>query len=49
MRPFLYLKGEKFVNKPVYVGFLYTDITRLGLLHTKTPKKESLPFFHFSR
>ena len=48
MRRFLYLEGEKLkiiVNKPVYVGFLLTDVTRLGLLHTKTSKKGSLPFF----
>ena len=48
MRPFLYLKGiklKKFFNKPVYVGFLYTNVTRQGLLHTKTSKKGSLPFF----
>ena len=36
-----YLKN---VNKPVYVGFLQTDVATLSLLHTKTSKKESLPF-----
>ena len=50
MRPFLYLEGvklKKLVSKPVHVGFLQTDVTRLGLLHTKTSKKGSLPFFQF--
>ena len=46
MRPFLYKEGVKpKKNRPVYVGFLLTDVTRLGLLDTKTPKKGSLPFF----
>ena len=50
MRPFSYLEGVKLkeiVNKPVYVGFLQIDVTRLGLLHTKTSKKGSLLFVCF--
>ena len=29
---------KKNVNKPAYVVFLHTDVTRLGLLHTKISK-----------
>ena len=33
------VKLKNLVNKPVYIGLLYTDATRSGLLHTKTSIK----------
>ena len=50
MRPYLYLEGVKLktiVNKPMYLDFLKTDVTRLGLSHTKISEKGSLPIFQF--
>ena len=51
MRPFLNLEDVKlkiFINKPVCVGFLWTDVIRLGLVHSKTSKKRVYRGFFFN-